>query len=64
MKRDSMPAFVTGMGVTLVIAVPVLYYLLSAPLMDIAIDSAFVTFVWFGAFRMSRHHKNSISTQN
>ena len=64
LKKDSMPAFVTEVGVTLVIAVPVLYYLLSAPLMDIAIDSALVTFVWFSALRMSRHHKNGISTQN
>ena len=62
--KESLPAFVVGMAVTLAIAVPVLYYLLSAPLVNIAIDSTFVTFIWFGVSRMSRHHKNSVSTQN
>ena len=59
MKKDSPPVFVIGLVLTLAIAIPTLYYLLSAPLTDMVIASAFVAFLWLDALRISRRHKNS-----
>jgi len=62
LKKDSPPVFVIGLVLTLAVAIPALYYLLSAPSTDIVIASAFVAFLWLDALRISRRNKSSATS--
>jgi hypothetical protein len=57
LKKDSLPVFVIGMMLTLAVFVPISYFLLSLPLLDIVTASAFVIFLWLNGFRVARRKK-------